>query len=188
MQGSQRISQPQPIRQMWRAPGKREHFCRHHRHAGAVGGGETIQHSEARSHGDLRVPIRTPCLGCLRQSHQQRCLGRGETTGFLAKPGKGSGTHPFDAPAIGSVMQIKRQYLRFAEPPLKSEGQAHLSQLARPPPRAGVLQKSRHLHRQGRAAGNYLARNCRLTRRAQSRQHIHAVVTPETLVFVVDQH
>ena len=152
-----------------------------------AGIGGACQHPVPSGPRRVRGPVRPPGLGRLRQRDEESGLGRGQAARLLAEPGEARGAQSLEVAAIGRERQVEPEDRVLVEPPLQRQCHPHLPELAAERPRRSLLEEPRHLHRQGRAAGDDAARRQRLDRGSGERERIDAGVAAEAPVLEGDE-
>ena len=146
-----------------------------------------IEHAVARGACDVRKAIGPAQFGRLRQSHQQRRFAQRQPPRLLAEISQRGRADAFQVAAIGRQRQIKRKNLVLAERIFELERARDLAQLGAKAAMLARLQQPRHLHGDGRAAGDDVAAAGELCGGARHGHRVDAVMGPETFVFIRKQ-
>ena len=146
------------------------------------------QHAVARGMRAGEVAVGPAALRQLRQRHQQGRLRQRQPLRLLAEIGERGGADAFEVAAIGRQRQIALQDLALAHAPLDLDGAQDLPELGAERAALARLHQPRQLHRQRRAARDDAAVAGELAGGAQQRQDVDALMIPEALVLVGDQH
>ena len=135
------------------------------------------------------IAVRPAPFGQLRQRDQQGRFRHGQPLRLLAEIGERGGAHAFEIAAIGRQRQVAFEDLALGQPPLDLHARAAIclslapsaaaSRAARSaaPPASTASSRRRRCGRCRRTAGG-----------ARQRQQIDALVLPEALVLIGDQH
>ena len=127
-------------------------------------------------------------FGQLRQRDQQGGFRDRQPLRLLAEIGERGGADAFEIAAIGRQRQVALEDLLLGEPPLDLDGAKDLAELLAEAAAFARLDQPGKLHRQRRAARDDAAVAGELPCGAQQRQRVDAVVIPEALVLIGDQH
>ena len=149
---------------------------------------DAVEHAVARAPRRLGGAVRPPRLRRLRQRDEQRRLAERQPPRLLAEIGERGGADAFEIAAIGREAQVKGEHLVLGQRALELDGAHDLAELGDERTLAPRLEETRHLHRQGRAAGHDVAgwlTICPAARR--KRGGIDAGMAAEALVLVGDQ-
>ena len=154
-----------------------------------VGRGKAVEHTIARGARSLGKAIRPAQLRRLRQCHQERGFAERQPPRLFAEISERRGADALDVAAVRREIEVEREDLVLGQGALDLDGAHHLAQFChRAAAHFGRLKEPRHLHGQGRGAGAKPAAGCELQRRAQHRARIDAVMLPEALVLIGEQH
>ena len=149
---------------------------------------DAVEHARARDASRLGKALRPARLRRLRQRHQQRRLADRQLARLLAEIGERGGAHAFEIAAERRQHQIAIDDAALGEPPLHLPGARHLTQLGGQRALVARLDQPRHLHRQGRAAGDDVAARDPLAGGARHRAPVDAAMRVEAPVLVGEQH
>ena len=151
-------------------------------------GDQPIEHAVAGIARRIRGAIGPALLRRLRQGHQQGRLPERQAARLLAEIGERCRAHAFEIAAIGREAEIERQDLVLGERALDLERAHHLAQLRGEAAFASRLEQPRHLHGEGRGAGDDAALTDQLHHRPAERERVDAVMRFKALVLVGEQH
>ncbi len=112
------------------------------------------EHLVARRACRAGVAIRTQPARRLRQHRQQGGFGVRQARGRLAEVGPAGRLHALDGAAERGTLEVQLQDLPLGQVRLQLQGARQLAQLAGGAARVIAVEDPRHLHGQGRAAGN----------------------------------
>ncbi len=157
----------------------RDLVARHH-----AGRRRAVEHAVARRPRHVRKAIRPAQFRRLRQRDQERRLRQRELARLLAEIGERGSADAFQVAAIGRQRQIERENLILAQRMFELERARDLAQLGAEAAMLARLQKARHLHGDGRPAGDDVAARGELHGRTRERRHVHAMMSREALVFI----
>ena len=136
--------------------------------------------------GPLGMPVRPVAAGSLRQHRQQRRLGIGQLGGALAEIGKTCRLHPLQIAAKRRPVEVDGEQGALVVVPLQLQRARHLAQLAGHAPVVG-LDKTRHLHGEGRAPRYSPPIAQPLPDPAHHGHRIDPGMTPEVAILVTQQ-
>ena len=152
-----------------------------------TGFGGACQHAVARGFRRGGIAVGAAAFRRLRQRDEQRGLRRRQPPRLLAEIGERGGADAFDVAAIGRERQVEVQDRVLVELSLQRQRRQHLREFSADRARRFVRQEPRHLHGDGRGAGDRAAVPHELERGAEERLHIDAAMLAEAPVLVGDQ-
>ena len=153
-----------------------------------AGAHHALEHAVARGVRTGEVAVRPAALRQLRQRDEQCRFRQRQALRLLAEIGERGSADAFEIAAIGGERQIGFQDLALAHAPLDLHGAQDLPDLGAERAALARLHQAGELHRQRRAARDDAAVAGELAGGAQQRQHVDALMVPEALVLVGDQH
>ena len=160
----------------------RDLVARHH-----AGRRRAVEHAVARRLRGIRKAIRPAQFRRLRQRDQQCRFRQRKLARLLAEIGERGGADAFQVAAIGCQRQVKRKNLVLAERLFELERARDLAQLGAEAAMLARLQQPRHLHGDGRTAGDDVAVAGELECGTAERQQIDAMMLGKAFVLIGKQ-
>ena len=150
-------------------------------------GGNALKHPVTRVARCACRAVRTALYRGLRQTDQHDRFAQRQAARLLAEIGERRRAYAFEIAAVRRQTQIQREDLVLGERPLDLDGTHHLTQLCLEAARAARFEQPRHLHGDGRAAGNDAAVGDQLRQSAAEGERIDPVMGAKALVLVGEQ-
>jgi hypothetical protein len=145
-----------------------------------------LEHFVPRDLGAFGVTIRAQAAGRLWQDGEQRRLGASQLARRLAQVTPAGRRDALQGAAERRAIEVQAEDLVLGQMPFQLQGAPQLLELAGITARMRIEQ-SRHLHRQGAAAGDQPSATQVLPERAAQRQGIHPRMPIEPAILVGQQ-
>ena len=156
--------------------------------AQAPGLGQAVDNPVPGTSRLFREAVWPPRFRRLRQGDQQGGFGGGQAPRLLAQPRQRGRADSLDIAAIGSEREVELEDLLLGEGLLEPQCVAHLDDLGAQAAVAMGGKQPRHLHGEGRGAGNDPPMRGPLPGGAQDGERVDPRVAVEAGILIGDQH